>query len=805
MATLNTNYTLLLNNYMGNFGGVDAYLRVYAKIERQDLVNNKSYVNIKQAIYASANYIYTGDNTYYLNSNIGSTGTRSGSFTFYAGETVVNTINAWANHNNDGTFTLSGSAGFTSQAWGKGSSGNYSATLPTIPRGSKINDFSGSFNLGDPLTFSITKNVASYYDVLQIGFIKDNTTEYVVLDTIENVENGYIWNPTESMLNTIYTNTPTQNSRTLTFRLSTYTDSTKATQIGDTNEKSNVGMIVNANPIFTSFNYEDANSNTIALTGNSSKIINGYSTLRISNLAAAGNKGATLQLIQINDIQYPYSENFTIDIEKWTSNKITIYVIDSRNNSTKLETLIGINFINYTEKTITERSCLREGSINEESILSFKGTFFNSSFGAVANTLTASYKYKETGSSAWISGATALNLTINNNNFSFEGYIKGDTNTGFSADKSFDIQIIITDVLSERAITFILTSGEPAIDVYKSNVAFGGIYNEDESEYQAQFKKAVNFYGGIYKNGVEIGGESLPIGSMIPFGSQENIPSNWKICDGSAISRETYAELFDVIGTSYGAGDGSTTFNLPDKRGRVSVGLDSNQTEFDTIGKKSGEKTHQLTINEMPSHDHRLTPFVDIRQGDGQTNANSGSLGTHLGGYVSKPNTLVSPTGGDQPHNNLQPYEVDVWIIKVSNLVSSLESKNANVIDNLTSASATDALSANMGKELNEKIINILKPKLLGAGAYTTSGTLNEDITNYNYIIFDGWLANSECATCVINIETFELNKVYYSNLTLDAYSRRIGVKFTSNTSFTVIRDTGDLTIKNIYGIGKRK
>ena len=50
MATLNTNYTLLLNNYIGNFGGVDAYLRVYAKIERQDILNNKSYVNIKQGV-----------------------------------------------------------------------------------------------------------------------------------------------------------------------------------------------------------------------------------------------------------------------------------------------------------------------------------------------------------------------------------------------------------------------------------------------------------------------------------------------------------------------------------------------------------------------------------------------------------------------------------------------------------------------------------------------------------------------------------------------------------------------------------
>lgn len=537
MATLNTNYTLLLNNYIGNFGGVNAYLRVYAKIERQDLVSNRSYVNIKQVIYASANYIYSGNNTYYLNSNIGNTGTKSSGFTFNAGETLINTVNAWANHNNDGTFTLTGSAGFTSTAWGMGSSGNYSATLPTIPRGSKINDFSDYFNLGDPLTFSITKNVASYYDVLQIGFVKDNTTEYIVLDTVENVEDGYVWNATEEMLNTIYTNTPTRNFRTLTFRLSTYTDSTKATQIGDTNENSNVGMIVNAEPTFTNFNYEDVNNKTIALTGNSSKIVKGYSTLRINNLVCNANKGATLQLIQINDIQYPYSENFTIDIEKWTSNNITIYVIDSRNNSTKLEVLIGINFINYTEKTITNKSCLREGSINEESVLSFSGTFFNSSFGAVNNTLTASYKYKETGSNAWISGATALTLTINNNNFSFEGYIKGDTNTGFSADKSFDIQIIINDLLSERTTTLILAVGEPAIDIYKSNVAFGGIYDELDSNYQAQFKKAVNFYNGVYKNGVEIATLNDIPSPLDIYSSDEVVVGTW--IDGRPIYRKT--------------------------------------------------------------------------------------------------------------------------------------------------------------------------------------------------------------------------------------------------------------------------
>ena len=250
-----------------------------------------------------------------------------------------------------------------------------------------------------------------------------------------------------------------------------------------------------------------------------------------------------LQLIQINDIQYPYDANFSIDLENWVSNNITIYVIDSRNNSTKLETLIGINFVNYTEKTITNKSCLREGSINEESVLSFSGTFFNSSFGAVDNTLNASYKYKETGSSEWINGNTTLTLTINNNNFNYEGYIKGDTNVGFSADKSFDIQITINDLLSERITTLILAVGEPAIDVYKSNVAFGGIYDELENEYQAQFKKPTNFYAGVYKNGVEIATLN-DIPSNLDVYSTDEVKTNKVWIDGKPIYRRVVEFTF---------------------------------------------------------------------------------------------------------------------------------------------------------------------------------------------------------------------------------------------------------------------
>ena len=760
----------------------------YAKINTQNNVDNYSLVDLKiesyEVDYSSRAYAYNCSS--YLQ------GAYQNQGTYYFGTKTVQTKQIKVDHDQEGNANVNISSSFNGGAWGS-ASGDKTVNLPQIPRGSKITNTQKSFDLGSSLVIlNITKYVDTYYDVLNISM--NNTT----LRTVNGVSDKYVFNPTDDELNIIYNSVPNTDSQTITFTLTTYSNSDKTTQIGVASVYNITGKIVDANPTLTGFDYEDTNPLTINLSNDSSKIINGYSTLKISNLVANANKGATLKLVQINNVQYPYDTNFSVSIPNWSGNVITMYVFDSRNNSTKLEVPIGINYIDYKEKVIINKSCTRYANVNEESNLSFSGEWFNSSFGASNNQLSATYKYRQKGGNEWIQGTTNINITVDGNAYSYSGYIKGDTNNGFATENSYEIEIIVTDSLSSKSDTTILIAGEPAMDIYHSNISIGGYYDESESEYQAQFKKAVNFYGGIYKNGVEIGGESLPIGSMIPYGSQNNVPSNWKICDGSEVSRTTYADLFSVIGTSYGAGDGSTTFNLPNKKGRVSVGLDSSQTEFSTIGKKGGEKTHQLKVEELPSHAHTVKGTVGSGgYAEGVSFGNSANPG-----YTSW--VSMSAVGGNQPHNNLQPYEVDVWIIKVSNLVSSLNTENANVIDNLTSTSTTDALSANMGKELNEKLTDILKPKLLGAGAYTTSGTLNDDITNYNYIIYEGWLSNSECSTGIINMETFELNKVYYSNLTLDAHSRRIGVRFTSNTTFTVIRDSGDLTIKNIYGIGKR-
>lgn len=200
---------------------------------------------------------------------------------------------------------------------------------------------------------------------------------------------------------------------------------------------------------------------------------------------------------------------------------------------------------------------------------------------------------------------------------------------------------------------------------------------------------------------------SLPIGAQVPFGSN-TIPDGWLLCDGRAVSRTTYKELFAVIGTTYGSGNGSTTFNLPDKRGRVSVGRNSSDTSFDILGEKGGAKTVTLTVDQMPKHNHNINDefgqgLVAMRNADGAGDGWDVYIGNSSATYkyrrVSRING-ISETGGSKAHDNLQPYEVDNWIIKYSVVKSVLKiGSNGNwFIDGVdtgcTSRGATGATGA---------------------------------------------------------------------------------------------------------------
>ena len=93
----------------------------------------------------------------------------------------------------------------------------------------------------------------------------------------------------------------------------------------------------------------------------------------------------------------------------------------------------------------------------------------------------------------------------------------------------------------------------------------------------------------------------MEVGSICAFPSS-SVPSGFLICDGSLVSRSTYSDLFNVIGTTYGAGDGSTTFALPNLSGRVPMGPASGYA----LGSSGGEYSHELTLTELAEHDHEV-------------------------------------------------------------------------------------------------------------------------------------------------------------------------------------------------------
>lgn len=143
-------------------------------------------------------------------------------------------------------------------------------------------------------------------------------------------------------------------------------------------------------------------------------------------------------------------------------------------------------------------------------------------------------------------------------------------------------------------------------------------------------------------------------------------PTGWLICDGTAVSRTTYADLFGVIGTLYGTGDSLTTFNIPNLKGKVAVGRDTSDVQFDGMGETGGAKTHTLTATEMPAHDHggrvggtSNGDYIGL-QGGGQ-----GGWGLAQDGANNNIYRMTIPSqGGGAAHNNLQPYVVLNYIIK---------------------------------------------------------------------------------------------------------------------------------------------
>lgn len=153
---------------------------------------------------------------------------------------------------------------------------------------------------------------------------------------------------------------------------------------------------------------------------------------------------------------------------------------------------------------------------------------------------------------------------------------------------------------------------------------------------------------------------TLPTASVIAFAGSE-IPDGFLECDGSLVSRTTYAELFDAIGTLFGSGDGSTTFALPNLGGRTVVGNGTTpEPDYNlrVLGQHGGESSHNLSTSEMPAHNH------DTWETNKYTSTTPGEVAPAFNGSGVSIGFKTGVSGLGTSHNNMQPFLVLVYLIK---------------------------------------------------------------------------------------------------------------------------------------------
>jgi microcystin-dependent protein len=148
---------------------------------------------------------------------------------------------------------------------------------------------------------------------------------------------------------------------------------------------------------------------------------------------------------------------------------------------------------------------------------------------------------------------------------------------------------------------------------------------------------------------------ALPAGVMIDYAATV-APAGWLMCDGSAVSRTTFASLFATISTLYGVGDGSTTFNLPDFRGRFARYMDNMGTPAGAASRDTGRVLGAAQANSIGTHSHSTTtdPTSFFARGPGLASGSSGGVDYYISSRHSHDTTTAANSqGGDTRPINL--------------------------------------------------------------------------------------------------------------------------------------------------------
>lgn len=734
-----------------------------------DIANNTSRVHMKGWVYAeNTAYSYHGYNTYGTVSTDGRS-TTGDNYTGYVGGSDNNVVLVedyfTVTHGTDGSKTVTVSFTFET-AYPKLANKTISTsfTLTTIPRTSNQTVAQAAPDSGDASTtmrkITITSNRASssfthYCDVYYGGVLRERVPSSGTYGASQ------VWKPTYDT----YAPLVKGNSITVSLIQHTYNGSTyigsKSIDVAIPIPRQS-GKTV---PTMSSIALDEANTNipsnwfgdTLTFIQNLSRIkatINGASEPKDANITGYN--------IKIDNVTYTSNAVTSQVLTTDGSQNVTYKVTSSRGYDSETSTE-PINVISYVQPAVSDTCsvdrCTSAGVLDDmgEYIkLSFRGeiqpiTFSGSNLNAKAFYVAIKEDTSSTYSDYYLVSDSAY--TLNSTGVLVDA---NDDPVHIDTDKAYDIMLLAEDTFYNR------TNGN---QIYKElhlgvsgdllNFAANGLSMAvgQLSTATGNQKKLEVSMSQIYLNGLLYFNDklfvphegNLPIGTIIEFPTTDSskLPEGWMFCDGSAISRTTYSELFAIIGTSYGTGDGSTTFNLPNKAGRSTIGcgssfkantndtlgaLNNNNYSFE-IGSYYGAFRHQLTEGQMPSHVHDKGTFRITGQlhyvmfDDGYSPYGEGALrfGTSPrtrtwsgsnGGPAMAPAVLDTNYGGwsgntgskgsGEYHTNQSPIVVSNYIIKVKNVTQI--SEPSKVVDSLEGSSAIDAPSVRAVKEALENL-----------------------------------------------------------------------------------------------------
>lgn len=307
-----------------------------------------------------------------------------------------------------------------------------------------------------------------------------------------------------------------------------------------------------------------------------------------------------------------------------------------------------------------------------------------------------------------------------------------DTNKALSAYQGYLLDHKFNDYLPLNKLVNNLTTsadevGQYALDAYQGKVLSEKIDSVEDNQIISSDKSIndiVTLTKEEYKQLIDDGSISettyynilddvIPASTSTPLGgiifwpaALGQLQSNFMRLQGQTLNIADYPSLFKILGTTYG-GDGETTFKLPDASGLTMVGISDSDDTFGTLGDIVGEKTHTLTINEMPRHSHRVYGYYNMTPQGGNYVA-GGVVASQPQHYSDYP----EDTGGGKSHNNIQPSLLGYWVMKVK---EDLYTENLTSLDMIV-------------KELKEKFT----PVILFDGG--------EDGALENFELTDSWL-----------------------------------------------------------------